>query len=131
MEYVKSNYTLWKDTVRQTIIKGYHIEKRWYSLHEDGKLYIKAGYPWDGPTGGINTDNFVLPSLDHDILTELVNLGLLPPECQALADEQLIITAETQEKPMLWPRRMWVYAAVRLFQINKKERYVREVLEVN
>ena len=130
MKYVKSKYTLWEDEVRKTIIKGYKIERRWYTLYENGELHIKAGYSWDGATGGIDTEDFVLPSLEHDIICELINEGALPPHYQALGEEQLRITAKMQEHSMPWIRRMWVYFAVRFYQMNKKNKSTRKILEI-
>jgi hypothetical protein len=52
------------------------------------KLTVKAGYPWDGPSGPtLDTPNNVPGSLPHDALYELMREGLLEQECRQFADE--------------------------------------------
>ena len=85
------------------------------SLDPDGTLSIKRGYAWDGPSGPtIDTQNFMRGSLVHDALYQLIRNGLLQmvPH-RKMADREL--ERICAEDGMLWPRRRWVYAAVRLF----------------
>jgi hypothetical protein len=129
MKVVKSKFTLWEDETIRTIVTGYRISSRWYELYEDGQLFIRAGFPWDGATGAFDTRSIIGPSAVHDIFCELINAGLLPRHMQALVDEQFRLH-EALEK-MGWLRRMWTYFAVRVYQINKKQQArPREVFEV-
>ena len=49
------------------------------TLTKDGILVIRASYAWDGPSGPtIDTKNFMLGSLIHDCLYELIRNEFLP-----------------------------------------------------
>jgi hypothetical protein len=129
MKVVRSKFTLWEDETIQTIVTGYRISSRWYELYEDGRLFIRAGFSWDGATGAFDTDDIIGPSGVHDIFCELINAGLLPRFVQALADEQFRLDEGREKMP--WYRRMLTYFAVRGYQVNKKQQArPREVFEV-
>jgi len=61
------------------------------TLRTTGKLEIKSGYAWDGPSGPtIDTKNFMRGSLVHDALYQLMREGLLNPAVYRLvADSEL------------------------------------------
>lgn len=45
------------------------IEHEYFILDLDGFITVKSGYRWDGPSGpAFDTDNFMEPSLFHDVL---------------------------------------------------------------
>lgn len=120
MKYIKigSAYQCHEEDEIQSIIKWYRIDHPLYELHKDGRLIMKKFYTWDGPTGAINTKSLIISSGYHDILCEMINASLLPPEIQTLADEQFMIL---NRKSNVWaPRRMWTYLVVRWYQIRKK-----------
>jgi len=59
-------------------------------LDVDGKLVIKRGYAWDGPSGPtIDTLNFMRGSLVHDALYQLMRNGLIGQKLRDKADEEL------------------------------------------
>jgi hypothetical protein len=84
-------YSLWEDYRVQIGIRGYSVEHRLFRLTPDGWLTIFADYPWDGPSGPtIDTPSFMRGSLVHDVLYEMLRLGLLPHDpCFHLANLEL------------------------------------------
>lgn len=128
MKYIKCKFSVWESFEVQTIITGFRIKKDQYELFENGLLVINRGYAWDGATGAFDTEDIIKASCVHDVFCELINEGLLPEYIQALADEEFR-RIEKQQK-MSWPRRMWTYVAVRIYQINKEPGFQRKVYEV-
>jgi len=56
----------------------------------EGKLNIKSRYAWDGPSGPtIDTDNFMIGSLIHDVLYELMRGEYVPHYRWREADMEL------------------------------------------
>tara|TARA_R110002126_G_scaffold101189_3_gene233185 strand:- start:578 stop:1045 length:468 start_codon:yes stop_codon:yes gene_type:complete len=49
-------------------------------------ITAKAGYAWDGNSGGVNTKSWIIPSLIHDILYQLMREGLLSQSLRKQAD---------------------------------------------
>jgi len=79
-----------------------------------GKLMIKKGYSWDGPSGPtIDTKTFMRGSLIHDALYQLIREGVLPQETRAKADE--IIREVCLQDGMSKFRVRYMYQLVRLF----------------
>ena len=79
-----------------------------------GKLVIKSRYAWDGASGpAIDTRNFMLGSLVHDALYQLIREGHLDQSHRKPADEALrnICRQQGMSKIRAW----WVYSAVRTF----------------
>ena len=128
MKYVESCYNVWEPFEVPTVVHGFAVKTDFYELHLDGRLRIEMGYPWDGPTGALNTEDFVKASCIHDIFCEMINAGQLPAYIQALADEEMRRIEKEQEMPK-W-RRMYTYFFVRFYQINKRDQPGREILEV-
>lgn len=56
-------------------------------LHPDGLLVIEAGYAWNGASGPAWDHNFIVASLVHDVLYQLIRLLLLSPEAKDAADD--------------------------------------------
>lgn len=73
-------YSLWEPyRVRLGFIRGHTVRHRLFELDPDGWLLVFADYPWDGPSGPtIDTPSFMRGSLVHDVLFEMLRLGLLP-----------------------------------------------------
>ena len=82
-------------------------------LSSAGRLTIKRGYAWDGPSGpAIDTKNFMRGSLVHDALYQLMREGHLPQTYRRDADKEL--KRICLEDGMSAMRAWWVYEGVRL-----------------
>ena len=81
-------------------------------LTRDGKLIIKKGYAWDGPSGPtIDTPSFMRGSLVHDALYQLLRMQKIGSNYRKEADEE--IRRMCLEDGM-WRLRAWyVYRALR------------------
>jgi hypothetical protein len=90
------------------------IRTEFISLNKTGRLIIKQGYAWDGPSGPtVDTRNFMRGSLVHDALYQLFGEGLLDVEVyRKRADE--ILREICREDGMSAVRAWWVYSAVRM-----------------
>ena len=95
-------------------ITGYKVDHEWFTLDLGGRLAIRGGYAWDGPSGpAIDTKSFMRGSLVHDVLYQMIRLGLLPPEMRQRAD---MILRDICIMDGMWRwRANMVYAAVRRF----------------
>lgn len=92
-------------------IKGYTIEEQYFSLNEQGHLYIQALYAWDGPSGPtVDTPSFMRGSLVHDVLYQMIRLRLLPLDTKEIADQ--ILHDICIEDGMWSVRAKWVLRAV-------------------
>ena len=59
----------------------------WICLDDDGMLWIKSGYCWDGASGPtVDTPSSMRGSLVHDALYQLMREGLMPQEARPGAD---------------------------------------------
>ena len=88
------------------------ISWSWFDISKDGKIKIKKGYAWDGPSGPtIDTRNFMRGSLIHDVLYQAIRLELLPKSFRKTADE--ILRETCLEDGMSKIRATWVYWGVR------------------
>lgn len=107
-------YQLHEDFEIQVSIKPEKEEKDDYIiLDTDGKLTIKKGYAWDGPSGPtIDTANFMRGALVHDALYQLMRENHIDRSHREEADHELwrIIRKDGMSRPRAW----WVYRAVRL-----------------
>lgn len=84
-------------------------------LNPAGLLRISAGYAWDGPSGPtFDTPSFLRGSLVHDVLYQLMRLGLLDTDSwREVADLEL--RRMCREDGMSAVRAWYVYQAVRIF----------------
>ena len=84
-------YSLWNTYQVRIGIVGFTVTHRLFTLTPDGWLTVFADYPWDGPSGPtIDTPSFMRGSLVHDVLYEMLRLGLLPHDpCFHLANLEL------------------------------------------
>ncbi|MDH3269800.1 MAG: hypothetical protein OEN56_00615 [Gemmatimonadota bacterium] len=91
------------------------IETEYVCLEEDGRVTLKGGYAWDGPSGpSIDTQTFMRGSLVHDALYQLMRLGELDAErWRDTTDREL--QRMCRDDGMFWLRSVWVYFAVRWF----------------
>ena len=91
------------------------IRTAFIELTAEGRLTIRAGYAWDGPSGPVfHTRSFMRPSLIHDAVCQLIGEGHLSPAHQRAADQLLF--EHCREDGMNRVRAAYVYFAVRLFR---------------
>jgi hypothetical protein len=109
-------------------LRGFSVTSD-YAKMSNGKLSIRAGYAWDGPSGpSIDTKNFMRGSLVHDALYQLMREGALPQTCRKFADQ--LLYKHCREDGMFWLRAKWVYWAVKLFAAKAaKTSQRKEVLQ--
>lgn len=108
-------YQLTDDYTTDTKLRGFGlIDTRYIALQPHGRLLIRAGYAWDGPSGPtIDTQDFMRASLVHDALYQLMREGHLPAHCRREADRMLRLLCREDGMPVI---RAWlVWLAVRLF----------------
>lgn len=72
-------YQTTKDyVIRTQVFPSKDIITEYVTLSQHGVLFIRHGYAWDGPSGpSIDTNNWMVPSLIHDSLCQLLSLNLL------------------------------------------------------
>jgi len=59
-------------------------------IDQDGLIEVRAGYAWDGPSGPTaDTPSAMRASLRHDVLYQLISIGILPLATRAWADQVL------------------------------------------
>lgn len=81
-------YQLVEDEVFDTGIQTFTIGVNFISLDSQGKLVAHKGYAWDGPSGPtIDRKSNMRGSLGHDVLYQLMRLGLLPQSYRRVADD--------------------------------------------
>lgn len=69
---------------------GLPVQAEYISMTIDGKLHIREGYAWDGPSGPtIDTPSSMRGALVHDALYQLLREGFLSPEAREKADRML------------------------------------------
>ena len=83
------------------------------AITKKGRLTIKKGYAWDGPSGPtIDTKNFMRGSLVHDALYQLMREDKIDQDQRLRADEILreICIDAGMSKIRVW----WVFKGVRI-----------------
>jgi hypothetical protein len=86
----------------------------WVKLNASGRLSLKQGYAWDGPSGPtLDTKDFMRGSLVHDALYQLMRLKLLSGRLRKRAD--VLLWMICLEDGMPKARANYVYHAVRAF----------------
>ena len=91
------------------------IQTEYLTLTRDGLLAIRKGYAWDGPSGPtLDTRNFMVGSVAHDALYQIMRLGHLDAErWREVADSEL--RRLCRQSGMSRLRAWWVYRAVRIW----------------
>jgi hypothetical protein len=88
------------------------IRTEYIELTMDGRLTVRNGYAWDGPSGiTIDTKTFMRGSLVHDALYGLMRLKHLPFQCRKKADLELYKIC--REDGMNWFRAKYVLWAMK------------------
>jgi len=91
------------------------IDTDYIALTAAGRLTIKKGYAWDGPSGPtIDTLNFMRGSLVHDALYQLMREKHLDKVTHRKTADELL-RKMCKEDGMSSIRAWWVYVAVRKF----------------
>lgn len=106
-------YLLLKEQTYKTDIKFPRVDHKYFTIYPSGKIVARAGYAWDGASGGVDTANFMRGSLFHDVLCQAIEEKLLPASYRKAADKMLYKILG--EDGMLGIRRLWVYNAIRLY----------------
>lgn len=106
-------YQLVEDYNCHTSIRSVEdIDTYFVRLKKTGKIDIRKGYAWDGPSGPtIDTKNFMRGSLVHDALYQLIRLGLLSVSWRKFSDNELYQIC--REDGMSVFRAWYVYRGVR------------------
>ena len=90
------------------------VEDDFIRLTADGKILIKKGYAWDGPSGPtVDTKNFMRGSLVHDALYQLMRKERIDGEVwREKADDELkrMCLEDGMSKVRAW----YVHRAVRI-----------------
>jgi len=86
----------------------------WVKMSRTGRLTLKKGYAWDGPSGPtLDTKDFMRGSLVHDGLYQLMREKLLSRRLRKRTDELLWMICLEDGMPKA--RANYVYHAVRAF----------------
>lgn len=91
------------------------LDMEYVALSEGGKITIRSGYAWDGPSGPtIDTLNFMRGSLVHDALYQLMRERKL--DADAYKDQADRVLQRMCKDDGMSSLRAWgVYHAVRVF----------------
>lgn len=109
-------YQLFEDyTLNISIYPNKDINTTYIQLFMDGKLIIKKGYAWDGPSGPtFDTSNFMRGSLIHDALYQLMRNECLDKSTHKDFADRLMQKV-CKEDGMSALRAWIVYQGVKLF----------------
>lgn len=105
---------LQNDQVFFTAVTGFDLITPWFSLNFKGKLVIRGGYCWDGPSKpAIRTKTFIAGSLVHDAFYQAMRELHLPRSIRKIVDQELrrICKVNGMNKFRAW----YVYRWVRKF----------------
>lgn len=83
-------YQLAEDYYHQLkFVPGITNQSDWITIYEDGRLFIRKGYAWDGASGPTyDTKSSMRGSLVHDALYQMMRLELVPDMWRAEADTE-------------------------------------------
>ena len=89
---------------------GVTVQTDYATLYEDGRMVIRKGYAWDGPSGPTyDTKSAMRGALVHDVLYQLMRLELLPGMWRPESDMELYYIV--REDGMWWWRaKLWLKA---------------------
>jgi hypothetical protein len=104
-----SDYTTYVNVAPKWVIKNEYL-----SLDTEGKLSIRAGYAWDGPSGPTwDSKNSMRGSLVHDALYQLMREELLSPHFRKKADKELYRIC-VEDGMWRWRAHLWYLAVSKL-----------------
>lgn len=106
-------YRLLEDYAHEIGVEGVRYSGAYLRLSPEGRLTVKAGYGWDGPSGPtFDTEDFMRGSLVHDALYQLMREGVLDRyQHREMADR--LLRDICIEDGMAPGRAEYVYCAVR------------------
>ena len=91
------------------------IETAFVKLSQDGSIWIRKAYAWDGPSGPtVDTKTFMRGSLIHDALYQLMRLSMLD-STKHRKQADIILRKICRKDGMMRFRAWYVYRSVRLF----------------
>jgi len=101
----------------------------WITIYEDGRITIRAGYAWDGPSGPTyDTKSSMRGALVHDALYQMMRDELLPRMWRDEADKEM---KRLMKEDGMWSWRAYLwYKSVRKFAgwaaspKNRKKQYI-------
>jgi len=88
---------------------GYDVKTEFFALVK-GTLHGHKGYRYDGPTGALDTADFMEGSAVHDILTDMIKGKMLPESLWVPAAQEMRHINKREGMP--WIRRQWTFYAV-------------------
>ncbi len=107
-------YQLEKDFVINIGLIGFYFNTPFIDLDSDGRLLIKKGYAWDGPSGpALDTKDFMRGALVHDALYQLMRDHGLDRKHRSTADSIMKDLCLTDGMSKV--RAYYTYLGVRLF----------------
>lgn len=110
---VKEDFKIDIQGLTQILNIKFNIVHPYFSLMND-YVIVEKGYCYDGPSGPtIDTENFMAPSLIHDVLYQCMREGFLDQSCRKTADT--ILYNLCRQYGMNIIRAKYVYWALRLF----------------
>ena len=117
MKYTKRKpykYRLYADYSYYVDIAALQVSPSEYIKLTQGYIFIKKGYTWDGATDpAIDTKNFMIGSLVHDALYQLIREGVIDKDDKDKCD--VILRDICLEQGMSRIRAWWVYQGVKRF----------------
>lgn len=110
MKYKKGyKYQLVEDvSFRTALCPPQGIVTYYITLPVDGRMTVRRGYAWDGPSGPtIDTKNSMRATLFHDAAYQLLRQGLLEPEWRTAIDLEFdrFLKYDGMSK---WRRKLWI-----------------------
>jgi hypothetical protein len=89
------------------------IRVEWAALFPNGVISAFAGYKWDGPTGAVDTADFMEGSMVHDILCDLIEDKKLHKKHWPVCADVMRDINKREEMP--WIRRQYTWLMVRFW----------------
>jgi len=119
-------YEMLIDRTEYTKLTGFRISHKYFELYKDGRLVIKKGYRWDGPSGPtVDTASFMRGSAIHDVFFQCMRENLFMfikvkwESWGEVSNWRHVFNLSNKELKrfciedgMMWPRYHWVYYAV-------------------
>jgi len=106
------------------------IETKFVNLSATGKLVIKAGFAWDGPSGPTrDTKSNMRAALVHDAIYYLIRQEMIPHSSWRYADQEfeLICKEDNMNSFRLWYYMIGLNAANGRAALPKNKRKVHEI----
>ena len=106
-------YTTRDYEIQTGIPPPFEMHHGFISYYEDGRMEVRAGMPWDGPSGPtMDTKDSMRGSLIHDCYYELMRAGLLNPDFYRKDADKLLRRLCIEDGMYEWRADMW-YVGVR------------------